>query len=124
MHRVSALSGSLYRKSNKISQLIGFPQGWVVFDFPALSPNQFCSAPPNDAEQAVIAIIGMIVCVATVLLARQAYHRSFKATEINDELIRRFVESAPMWRLKALQHPDDKTAEQQLNSKDDDQKQS
>ncbi|MFU1607903.1 hypothetical protein ACM25O_16245 [Sulfitobacter pontiacus] len=95
-----------------------------MFDLPALLGGHICSPSLNDAGQAVIAIIGMIVCVATVLVARHASHRSFKATEIDDELIRRFVESAPMWQLKALQYPEDKSAEQQLNSDDEDQNQS
>jgi hypothetical protein len=45
------------------------------------------------------------------------------STVIDDELIRQFIESAPMWRLKALQFTEDKSAEQQLNSEEDDQKQ-
>ncbi len=61
-----------------------------MFDFPAHLPGQFCFAPLNDAEQAVIVIIGVNICVATILVARHAYYRSFKATESDDELVRRF----------------------------------
>ena len=82
-----------------------------MFDFPALLAGHFCSAPLNDSDQAAIAIIGGIVCIVSVLIARRAYHRSFKATEIDDELVRRFVESAPLWRLEALQSTGDKDAE-------------
>lgn len=90
-----------------------------MFDFPALLAGHFCSAPLNDSDQAAFAIIGVSICVAALLVARRAYHRSYKATEIDDELIRRFVDAAPVWRLKALQSTEDKSAEQQLSSQDD-----
>tara|TARA_R110002049_G_scaffold308898_1_gene514750 strand:- start:38 stop:319 length:282 start_codon:yes stop_codon:yes gene_type:complete len=82
-----------------------------MFDFPALLRGHFCSPSLNDPAQATIAIIGVIACIGTVLVARRAYHQSFKATEIDDELVRRFVESAPLWRLEALQSSGDKGAE-------------
>ena len=83
-----------------------------MFDFPALSPVHSCYPSLNDAAQATIAIIGAIFCIGTVLVARRAYHQSFKATEIDDEHIKRFVESAPIWRLRALQRTEGEGAKE------------
>jgi len=83
-----------------------------MFDFPALLPVHSCSPSLNDAAQATIAIIGGIFCIVTVLVARRAYHQSFKTTEIDDEHIRQFVESAPLWRLRALQRTESEGAKE------------
>ena len=83
-----------------------------MFNLPALLSGHICSPSLNDDAQATITIIGGIVCIVTVLVARRAYHQSFQATEIDDEHIRQFVESAPLWRLRALQRTEGEGAKE------------
>ncbi|UOA16898.1 hypothetical protein [Sulfitobacter dubius] len=83
-----------------------------MFDFPALLGGHICSPSLNEDAQATITIIGGIVCIGTVLVARRAYHQSFKTTEIDDAHIRQFFKSAPLWRLRALQRTDGKGAKE------------
>lgn len=52
--------------------------------------------------QALIAICGMLGSIAALYLAKRAHDRSFRATEPDEELVKRFVESAPVYRLKDI----------------------
>jgi len=52
--------------------------------------------------QALIAICGILGSIAALYLAKRAHDRSFRATEPDEELVKRFVESAPVYRLKDI----------------------
>ena len=52
--------------------------------------------------QALIALCGMMGSIAALYLAKRAHDRSFRATEPDEELVERFVESAPVYRLKDI----------------------
>ncbi len=50
--------------------------------------------------QALIAIFGILGSIAALYLAKRAHDRSFRPTVPDEELVKRFVESAPVYRLK------------------------
>lgn len=52
--------------------------------------------------QALITICGILGSIAALYLAKRAHDRSFRATEPDEELVKRFVESAPVYRLKDI----------------------
>ncbi|MFG6664770.1 hypothetical protein ACGYKB_16020 [Sulfitobacter sp. 916] len=52
--------------------------------------------------QALIAIFGILGSIAALYLAKRAHDRSFRATEPDEELVKRFVENAPVYRLKDI----------------------
>ncbi|UWR39577.1 hypothetical protein [Sulfitobacter sp. W074] len=52
--------------------------------------------------QALIAICGILGSIAALYLAKRAHDRSFRPTEPDEELVKRFVESAPVYRLKDI----------------------
>jgi DNA primase RepB-like protein len=56
--------------------------------------------------QGLIAISGILGSIAALYLAKSAYDRSFRATEPDEELVKRFVESAPVCRLKDITSED------------------
>ncbi|NUH66361.1 hypothetical protein HTT03_13815 [Sulfitobacter sp. S0837] len=58
-------------------------------------------------SQTLIAIIGMAGSVTAFYLAWRGHKRSYKATEPDNERLRRFVQTAPSYRLKGLISDDD-----------------
>lgn len=52
--------------------------------------------------QALIAICGILGSIAALYLAKRAHDRSFRATEPDEDLVKRFVESTPVYRLKDI----------------------
>jgi len=52
--------------------------------------------------QALIAICAILGSIAALYLAKRAHDRSFRATDTEEELVKRFVESAPVYRLKDI----------------------
>lgn len=56
--------------------------------------------------QALIAICGILGSIAALYLAKRAYDRSFRPTVADEELVKRFVESAPVYRLKDITSED------------------
>ena len=52
--------------------------------------------------QALITIFGILGSIAALYLAKWAHDRSFRATEPDEELVKRFVESAPVCHLKDI----------------------
>ncbi|EDQ03284.1 hypothetical protein DSM14862_03839 (plasmid) [Sulfitobacter indolifex] len=52
--------------------------------------------------QALIAILGILGSIAALYLAKRAHDRSFRPTEPDEDLVKRFVESAPVYRLKNI----------------------
>ncbi|WP_300056480.1 hypothetical protein [Sulfitobacter sp.] len=52
--------------------------------------------------QALIAICAILGSIAALYLAKRAHDRSFRATDTDEELVKRFVESAPVYRLKDI----------------------
>lgn len=95
-----------------------------MFNLSALLPGHFCFQRPSDAMDPFIAITAIIMSVTAFLIAWRAHHRSYKSAEPNEELVRKFVESAPLDRLKDLQLAnDDNVAQHQPNPEgSDDQK--
>jgi DNA primase RepB-like protein len=52
--------------------------------------------------QALIAIFGILGSIAALYLAKRAHDRSFRPTVSDEELLKRFGESAPVSRLKDI----------------------
>ncbi len=64
------------------------------------------------SPQAIFSITALIVCGAALFVSWRAYHLSAKSTGPDMELVRRFVESAPLERLAAIQTPENQDAAQ------------
>lgn len=64
------------------------------------------------SPQAIFSITAIIGCGAALFVSWRAYHLSAKSTGPDMDLVRRFVESAPLERLAAIQTPENQDADQ------------
>lgn len=64
------------------------------------------------SPQAIFSITAIITCGVALFVSWRAYHLSAKSTGPDMDLVKRFIESAPLERLAAIQTPEKQDAAQ------------